>query len=120
MEGKLIGEYLRPGTVNLIDGNPLTNGFFAHWIGFDFGQPVSVSRIRYMSRSDGNSIYPDNQYELFYYDLSGWKSLGSRMTTELVLEYDNIPSNALLWLRNHTAGKEERIFTVKEGKVRFW
>jgi len=36
------------------------------------------------------------------------------------LYYDNAPSNALFWLRNYTAGQEERIFTYENGKQIWW
>ena len=34
--------------------------------------------------------------------------------------FENVPSNAVYWLRNHTAGKEERVFTIQNGEQRFW
>jgi len=36
------------------------------------------------------------------------------------VQSENCPTNALLWLRNHTRGKEERIFTYEEGRQEFW
>lgn len=33
---------------------------------------------------------------------------------------DNVPTNALLLLRNHTKGKEERIFTYENGEQVWW
>ena len=35
-------------------------------------------------------------------------------------EFSEIPANALLWLRDLTTGKEERIFTYTDGKICFW
>ena len=73
-----------------------------------------------MPRNDGNGIFPDNVYELFYFDIpNGWQSLGIQNPTKYELIYPNIPSNTLLWLRNLTTGREERIFT-KNGKIIFW
>jgi hypothetical protein len=37
-----------------------------------------------------------------------------------VLSYENAPINALFWLRNHTAGVEERIFTYENGEQVWW
>lgn len=31
-----------------------------------------------------------------------------------------LPKGALLWLKNHTQGKEERIFTYEDGKQVWW
>lgn len=35
-------------------------------------------------------------------------------------EFDNIPANSLLWLRDLTTGREERIFTYQDNQIRFW
>lgn len=86
----------------------------------DFGHPVCISEMIYLPRNDANGIYPGNEYELFYFDLNGWQSLGCKIATGYSIEFENIPSNAVYWLRNHTAGKEERIFTIQNGKQRFW
>ena len=46
------------------------------------------------------------------------RQVGSRQLQ--YLEYDNVPDNALLLLRNLTKGKEERIFTYEDGKQVWW
>jgi hypothetical protein len=38
----------------------------------------------------------------------------------MVLYYDDAPTNALFRLRNHSKGKEERIFTYEDGKQVWW
>ena len=107
------------------DGDPLTNlpgnprdyGY----VTVDFGRPVAVSRVVLLPRSDGNGIYPGDEYELFYHDLDGWQSLGRRVATDYFLDYDNLPADALYWLHNHTRGVEERPFTITpSGDIRFW
>lgn len=58
---------------------------------------------------------------LFYYDFpQGWISMGIKTATGTYIEYDDVPSNGLYWLRNHTLGQEERIFTWENGKAHFW
>ena len=89
------------------------------WIGLDFGQPQNVTSMEYCLWNDGNFIEKGDQYELLYYDM-GWKSLGRQIAEKHYLNYDNIPKNALLWLKNHTKGKEERIFTYENGKQIWW
>ena len=90
-------------------------------MGLDFEKPVCVSRIRFLPRNDANGIFPGNEYELFYYDFpGGWKSLGIQNPIKDELDYTNVPSNALLWLRNLTTGLEERIFTYRNGRIIFW
>ena len=105
---------------NLFDNDPLSHGRVSHQLIVDFGHPVCISEMIYLPRNDANGIYPGNEYELFYFDLNGWQSLGCKIATGYSIEFENIPSNAVYWLRNHTAGKEERIFTIQNGKQRFW
>lgn len=88
--------------------------------GVEFEEPVTFDMVKYVTRNDKNGIYPDNTYELFYFDQGEWVSLGEKVATADYIEYDNVPSGALYWLRNRTEGKEERPFTVMNGRVRFW
>ena len=105
------------------DNDPLTS-FAAndtHPVTVDFGRPVAVSRVVLLPRSDGNGIYPGDEYELFYHGLDGWRNLGRRVATDYFLDYDNLPAGALYWLHNHTRGVEERPFTITpSGDIRFW
>lgn len=106
------------------DGNPLSNinrRQNTPDILVAFPHPVHLSKIIVLPRSDGNGIYPGDEYELFYHDLEGWQSLGRQIATDYHLDYDNVPRGALYWLHNRTKGVEERIFTVNEkGEIRFW
>lgn len=106
------------------DNNPLTNINKQHHtpgIVADFLHPVQLSKIIILPRSDGNGIYPGEEYELLYHDLKGWQSLGRQITTDYYLDYNNVPRGALYWLHNRTKGVEERIFTVDEkGEIRFY
>ena len=82
---------------------------------------MNLSRIVCLPRGDGNGIYPGNEYELFYHDLSGWKSLGRKVAADYHVDFEGVPSGALLWLHNRTEGVEERVFTVEEdGEIRYW
>lgn len=47
-------------------------------------------------------------------------SLGEKVADREFITYDQVPANALLWLKNHTKGEEERIFTYENGKQRWW
>ena len=104
------------------DHDPLTNAYIKKGdkLIIDFNTPVNISKIVCLPQSDGNGIYPENEYELFYHDSKGWQSLGRQIPEDYYLKYDNVPRGALLWLHNHTTGIEERIFTYKKGKIRFW
>ncbi len=105
------------------DNNPLTF-FYAmepdnNWVGLDLGKVTSITSLQILPRTDMNGIYENNSYELFYWDY-GWKSLGKVVSRTQYLEYNNVPKNALLWIRNLTAGKEERIFTYQNDKQIWW
>lgn len=89
-----------------------------------------------------NAILLNDRYELFYWD-NEWVSLGEKTTmdrerdidslgfdfkkqyffdeneTREYLFYENVPVGALFLLRNHTQGKEERIFTI-DGTEQVW
>ena len=93
------------------DGNPLTYILQDKTI-IEFVRPESVARVVCLPRSDGNGIYPENRYELFYYTQEGWKSLGSKIATDYFVDRDYIlfapnirfwieVSKSLLFWRNH-------------------
>ena len=89
------------------------------WVGMDFGHPVDIEKIIYTPRGDGNTIGIGDEYELFYWNMK-WISLGRKFAVDNKLHYDDVPKGALLWLKNHTQGKEERIFTYEDGKQVWW
>lgn len=108
---------------NLFDGDPNTSFDYylasGGWAGLDFGKPRNIRRIVYTARNQDNFIRPGNVYELFYNNQGEWVSSGriEAETDSLVYE---VPQTALLYLKNHTTGKDERIFEYKEGEQRFW
>jgi len=66
-----------------------------------------------------NKIFPNEKYELMYWN-DEWKSLGVKVAKADSLVYTNVPSNALLWLKNIDKGKQERIFTYENEKQVWW
>ena len=108
---------------NIADGDPLTYYLSADsnaFVTFDLLKPVELAKIEIIPRTDDNFIRIGDEYELFYHGGSkGWISLGKRSADQLFLTYDNIPANALLWLKNHTRGKEEQVFYFMNGKQEF-
>ena len=103
-----------------IDGDPLTSLHLHKDLVIHFDSAVNVNKLVCLPRSDGNGIYPSNIYELFYFEQDGWRSLGRQEGNKFYLEYENVPGNALYWLRNLTTGVEERIFTSTDNQVIFW
>ena len=59
-------------------------------------------------------------YELLYQDgANGWVSLGRKVAEDDFIEFDDVPSNALLRLHNCTKGVEEQVFLWENGEQRF-
>ena len=90
------------------------------YVGMDFGKPVEMSKILYTGRGDGNTIDIGDTYELFYWDGNRWISVGQQKAADVKLEYEQVPSGTLYWLRDLTKGKEERIFTYEGGRQIWW
>jgi len=85
------------------------------WVGIDLGQPYSISQIIFTPRNRDNFIRIDDMYELFCLKGNSWSSLGNHTAKSDSLIFENVPSNSLLYLKNHTRGNEERIFIYKDG-----
>ena len=87
----------------------------------DLKSLVGITRIVCVPRNDGNSVFPGSVYELFYYGMDGWESLGIKRAEDYNVEYEDVPAGALYWLKCLTGGVEERIFTFtdKDG-IRFF
>lgn len=89
------------------------------WVGMDLKRASDFSFIEFAPRNDDNSVYPGDMYELFYWN-NKWISLGTQKAEDFNIKFDNVPKNALLWLRNLTKGHEERPFTYENGKQVWW
>ncbi|MFK5856701.1 MAG: transglutaminase-like domain-containing protein [Bacteroidota bacterium] len=60
------------------------------------------------------------EYELFYWN-DDWIKLDSKIAiADKPLHFNDVPGNALYWLVEKDSKKEERIFTVVNGEVRWW
>ena len=121
--GEVIKGEIDSAYVSLFDNDPLTavdlGGIRS--VVVDFGKPVRLGKVVCVPRGDGNAICPGDEYELFYYDLNGWQSLGRKVAMHYELDYENVPEGALYWLHDRTTGVEERVFTLEEnGEIRFW
>lgn len=81
----------------------------------DFGREIRADSLMMIPRTDDNFVHPGDEYELFYHaGKEGWKSLGRKTAKASFIDY-SVPRNAVLWLKNHTRGKEERPFYFEEG-----
>ncbi len=105
---------------NAFDDKILSFTLSHTWIGIDFGKPVTVQTMKLVTRTDDNAITPGHYYELYYFTKDGWKLLEGKKATEKQIVFESVPAEALYWLRDLTAGKEERIFAFKDGKIEYW
>lgn len=126
LKGKVIGT---PGSFdgihdyrNVFDGDPYTSFDYRFpdggWSGLDLGKACSITRIAFTPRNSDNFIRKGDSYEMFYLDHE-WVSAGIQTAVSDSLNF-MAPKGALLYLKNHTRGKDERIFEYKEGKQIFW
>jgi hypothetical protein len=125
LRGELIyDKYLPEDAAKATDGDYLSSTYSRTvdcWVGYDLGpgEIPAITRIEYCPWNDGNMIERGDRYELLYYDM-GWHSLGRKTADGPTLVYDEVPCNAILWLRDLTKGQEERIFTCEDGKQVWW
>lgn len=90
------------------------------YISIDARQKTQVERIRYSPRSDTNYIEEGDLYELFMMHDGQWLSLGKQIADCDSLIFKTSATDALYWLRDLTKGREERIFTIDQGKQIWW
>lgn len=111
------------GLKAVFDGNILTgfggNSPDGHWVGLELETPVSVGKIRYMPRTDGNCIEIGDDYQLNVFDHGEWCPIWRGRASKTELTLPNIPSNGLYLLNDLTKGREERIFTY-ENQMQVW
>lgn len=109
--------------MSAFDGDPYTSFDYKQpdggWAGIDFGKPVSVGKIVFTPRNRVNFIRKGDKYELFYAGKGGWISAGTTVANSDSLVY-NVPKGALLYLKNHSGGVDERIFGYVDGEQVFW
>lgn len=109
--------------MNVFDGNPYTSFTYSEpnggWAGLDLGKQAVIQKLTYVPRNRDNFIRKGDRYELFYWDNLQWNSLGEQTAMSDSLVY-SAPKNALLYLRNHTRGRDERIFEYTRGQTQWF
>ncbi len=58
-------------------------------------------------------------YTLFYYD-GGWQPAGRQRAQGRPLTFPDVPSGGLYWLVEEGSRKEERVFTLEDGRQAWW
>lgn len=108
---------------NAFDGDPYTSFDYKFpstgWTGLDLGTSHAIRKIRYVPRNRDNFIHKGDKYELFYWKDKKWNSAGIQEAKADSLLFV-VPQNSLLYLQDHTRGKDERIFECISKKQKFW
>lgn len=89
------------------------------WIGLDLGERRRIDSVGFSPRTTGNEVEPGDTYTLYYWD-GRWREIGTKTAYAHEITFDGVPENALLLLSDRTKGKEERIFTYKDGEQIWW
>ena len=89
------------------------------WVGMDFGRPVHTASWSICRATGTTSSALGDRYELFYATATGWESLGEQTAESDSLVY-KVPRGALLYLRDHTRGSDDRIFEMVDGRQKLW
>ncbi len=91
------------------------------WSGIDFGKPCTIRKVMYAPRNRDNYVRKGDLYELFYFADKKWNSLGKKTAEGDSLAY-RVPERALYYLKNHSRGKDERIFEYdfEKREQKFW
>lgn len=124
LKGEIIEEDILKETkgyeFGAFDDNTLTySGGDYFKLGLKFAKPETIGFVEFQSRHDDNHINKGEDYELFYWDKI-WRSLGKQNAQDTLLHYNNVPKNALLWLRNLRKGREEHVFFIDDNKKQYW
>ena len=100
---------------NVFDGDLYTSFDYRYasggWSAVDLLYPRKITQIAYSPRNRDNYIRNGDIYELFYWnnESKSWDSLGRTVAKSDELVY-HIPEGALLFLKNHSRGVNERVF----------
>jgi hypothetical protein len=109
------------GAPFILDKDGQTTELFADTTQKITARLVSTMPVANQSINDSlkTNFTAGRNYELFYWQ-NGWKSLGKATAENRPLEFKDVPSNGLYWLVKDGANKEERIFTIQDGKQVWW
>lgn len=106
---------------NVFDGDLYTSFDYKEpsggWSAVDLKKTRYISEISYSPRNRDNYIRKGDTYELFFWNNSNcqWNSLGKKIANSDELVY-NVPKGALLYLKNHSRGVNERVFEYDSQK----
>ncbi len=85
-------------------------------------QLTSTTRRKQEISTDGIAktfLTVGQEYELFYWG-DDWQALGKSIASDKPLVFDGTPAGCLYWLVAVDSDKEERIFTIEDGRQVWW
>lgn len=91
----------------------------AYQITFELREQTHIDKLLFITKNDGNYVVSGHNYTLQYYD-KGWKSLANQTAIGYSLTFKQVPTGALLLLKDNNGGIEERPFIYKNGKQEWW
>ena len=65
-------------------------------------------------------VEPGKTYELFVWGDGQWDSLGKQIAGDEPVAFKAVPANRLYWLVEEDSRRLERIFTIEEGRQKWW
>ena len=84
----------------------------------DFSVPVNISDVRFVPRNANNIVVNGDKYELLYFKEGKWIHFNTQKAKYNYLDFSNVPSGTLYWLKNLNRGKEELpFFYIKEKQI---
>ena len=88
------------------------------WLGIKFDKPTEVAKIRFIGRTEGNSVEKGDNYELKFWNNQEWEVINTQIAPADSLIFTNCPVNALFLLHDKNKGVQERLFVIdKKGKI---
>lgn len=85
---------------------------------FEIDTAQVITKVRLAPKNADNIVKPNENYELMVWN-NGWQSLENTYSRYNYLEFDNLSPHKLYWLRNHSRGREEVPFIIRNGNAAF-
>lgn len=99
------------------DGNMQTSSGKKQIV-FELDTPQILTRVRMAPKNADNIVKPNENYELMVWE-NGWQSLANTYSQYNYLDYPDLRTDRLYWLRNHSRGREEVPFIIRNGEPSF-
>lgn len=110
---------------HICDNDPLTyfaveNTDMPRWVGFDFHEPIAISKIACIRRGDGNDICPGDDYELYYWNNRQWVLHERKTADHIYIDFKNLPADRLYFIKGISRGAQNRTFIYENNEVRWY